>query len=502
MTASRRDLFRAGALAAASPLAAAPSAAPNIYTRIGVRPFINLTATYTINGGTLTLPEVKEAMDAASRYSVNLDELMEHAGERLSQLLGVESGMVTSGAAAAMVHATTASITGGDPEKMVRVPNLAGLKNEVIMPKASRNVYDHAIRSTGVRIVEIETREQFLAALGRQTAMIAVLGTGEARSKVRLEELAAEGRKAGVPVYVDAAAELPSKPNAYLSRGADLVGYSGGKTLSGPQCAGLLLGRKDLIRAAWVNSSPHHAFGRSMKVGKEEIMGMLAAIDVWMNKRDIQADYRKWEGWLAYIGSRVTQVDGVKIAMRPPAGASPFPVMDVEWDPEKTALTAGELHKLLLDGEPRIMSHADGPGHGFLVRPAAMQAGDEKLVAERLFSLLKNAPKKAAKAAPREPAADLSGKWNVEMKFAAGNASHSFEIQMNGNRVSGTHSARALQGALSGMADGANVRFSSGMPFEGTRLSYTFTGSISGGRMSGECALGEYGAALWTAVKA
>src|SRR6266542_1764321 len=171
---SRRDLFRTGALAGAAGLAGASAAGPaktngddpSIYTRIGVRPFINLTATYTINGGTLTLPEVKEAMDEASRFSVNIDELMDKVGARIAQLLGAEAAMVSSGCAAALAHATAGCIAGADPEKMQQLPNLTGLKDEVIMPRQSRNVYDHAIRTVGVKIVNVDTREEFLAALG------------------------------------------------------------------------------------------------------------------------------------------------------------------------------------------------------------------------------------------------------------------------------------------------------------------------------------------------
>ena len=276
---SRRDLIRVGGLgtvvglprlsAAAKPATTGPE---NVYTRIGVRPFINMTTSYTINGGTLTFPEVKRAMDEASYHSVNIDELMEKVGERIARLMGAEAAIVSSGCAAALTHATAACVAGADPEKMQQLPDLDGMKDQVLMPKQSRNAYDHAIRAVGVRIIEFDSRDQFQAALGERVAMIAVNGSAEARGKLRLEEMAEAARKTGIPILVDAAAHLPAVPNPFLSRGADLVAYSGGKILQGPQCAGLLIGRKDLVGAAWVNSSPHHAFGRMMKVGKEEIM--------------------------------------------------------------------------------------------------------------------------------------------------------------------------------------------------------------------------------------
>src|SRR5215510_11299623 len=183
---SRREVFQTGGMAAALTLLRSSSMPAkidggNIYTRIGVRPFINLTATYTINGGALSRPEVKQAMEEASHYPVNLDELMEKVGEQLSKLLGCEWGIVTSGCAAGLVHATVACVAGCDPEKMLQLPNLQGLKDEVIMPKQSRNVYDHAIRHVGLKIVEVGSREEFNAALTDRTALIAVLGTGEAK---------------------------------------------------------------------------------------------------------------------------------------------------------------------------------------------------------------------------------------------------------------------------------------------------------------------------------
>jgi L-seryl-tRNA(Ser) seleniumtransferase len=502
---SRRDLFRTGAMAtaAATSLAAKPARTeePNIYSRIGVRPFINLTATYTINGGTLTLPEVKAAMDEASRLSVNIDELMDKAGQRIAELLGAEGAMVTSGCAGALAHATAACVAGADPESMAQLPNLAGLKTEVIMTRESRNEYDHAIRGVGVKIVNIDSPQEFHAALGPQTAMIAVLGTAESRGKIRLEEMAGAARKAGVPVLVDAAAELALKPNPYLSRGADLVAYSGGKILRGPQCAGLLLGRKDLIQAARANSSPHHSLGRAMKVGKEEIMGMLAAVEAWALKRDLQSEYRTWESWLTYIGEQVTRVPGVRTRLLPPAGASPFPVLHVEWDAERIGMTAGELGRMLLDGEPRIMSHAEGEGYSFLIRPAAMKPEQYQPAGKRLYELFSEAPKGGNRPKLAAPARDLSGEWAVDLQFMSGSARHTFAIKNAGNNLTGTHKGRRLEGELRGMVDGERVRFTSSMPYEGVVLHYAFTGRVEGDHMAGEVELGEYGHARWTAER-
>lgn len=501
---TRRDAFRAGG-AAAGLLAARPPAAakdaPNVYTRVGVRPFINLTATYTINGGALTRPEVKRAMDEASRYSVNLDELMEKVGSRIAGLLGAESAIVTAGCAAALAHATAGAIAGADPERIQQLPDLRGLRDRVIMPRQSRNQYDHAFRSVGVQLIEVDTHEEFHNALDDRVALVAVLGTGEARGKVRLEEIVAASHKRGIPVVVDAAAELPFTPNPYLSRGADLVAYSGGKFLRGPQCAGLLLGRNDLVQAAWLNSSPHHAFGRSMKVGKEEIMGMLAAIEVWKFNYNLQSEYRMWEGWMREIGDAVTKLDGVSARYLPPAGASPFPIMEVSWDPARIGLTAGEIGRQLLDGEPRIMSHAEGDGHSFRIRPVAMQPGDQKLVAARLTEILRAAPAPSA-ASVQPPALDLTGEWRVTVEFVRGMAEHRLDLRAAGSEVTGTHYGTRGHAEIRGFMRGTEVRLRSAIPAEASRLAYEFVGKAEDGRLSGEVDLGEYGRARWTAERA
>jgi seryl-tRNA(Sec) selenium transferase len=502
---SRRSLLRAGGTGAAA-LLGSPSAAPaatlfdtpQVYTRIGVKPFINLTATYTINGGALMLPEVREAMDAASRWSVNLDELMEKAGALLAEWMGAEAAIVTSGAAGALTHATAACVAGGDPEKMKQLPLVTGLKSEVIMPRQSRNDYDHAYRTVGARIIEVDTAQDFQRALGERTAMIAILGTAEAQGKLRLEQIAAAARKLGIPVLVDAAAELPAKPNPYLARGADLVAYSGGKILRGPQCAGILAGRRDLIGAAWVNSAPHHAFGRAMKAGKEEIMGMVAAMDLYFHKRDIAAEYRLWESWFAHITTEISRVRGVKTRVIPAAGASPFPVLDISW---RSGITAGELYKLLLNGEPRIMSHAAGDGRSFILRPVAMKPDDYKIVATRLREIL--AASAESKTAPYQVSLGVNptGHWDMDVDFVRGTSRHALDLQIQRGRLVGSHTGTSTRGAVEGSLSGDRVRFRSTLPVEGMRLVYTFDGAISGDSMAGKVDLGEYGSATWKASR-
>ena len=302
---SRRDVFRAGtaasvaSLLAALPLrsSAAPAArlptrggGPNVYERAGCRPFINCTSTYTINGGSAQLPEVIDAVHEAAYYHVNLDELMAAVGPRIAELLGAEAAMVSSGAAGAVTCGTLACVAGGDPEKMQQLPDTYGLKDEVIVPSWSRSTYDHAVRTTGIKMVEVTTLEDLKNAFGPKT----VMGTSQVNIlrgsyPFTLEQFTAEAKKHGVPILVDAAADLPLVPNPLLAKGADMVAYSGGKILRGPQTAGILLGRKDLITAAFMNSAPHHAFARAMKVSKEEIVGVYTAVHSLMNGRSREA---------------------------------------------------------------------------------------------------------------------------------------------------------------------------------------------------------------------
>lgn len=503
---SRRNVFRktgilaAGVAVPGGSAVSATSAGPEVYTRIGVRPFINCTATYTINGGSATLPEVIATIEQASRYHVNLDELMEKAGDRLAEMLEVPWGMVTAGAAAALTHAVAGCIAGTDPEKMQQLPDLDGLKNEVIMPRESRVAYDHALRTVGVKIIEVDSSQELQAAINSRTALIEILGNHFGAAKLDLKDVAPIARKAGVPILVDAAADYLIVPNPYLALGADLVAYSGGKIIRGPQTAGLLVGRRDLVRAAWANSAPHHAFGRALKVSKEEIVGMVRAVEVWRKERDVQADFREWESWYAFIREQITQVPGVRAEVHGPVRGGPFPTLNVSWDPAKVGLTAGEVGRKLLDGEPRIMTHAEGDSHSFLIRPVAMKPGEYKIVARRLAEVLRSAPTALKSKAPASPpSADISGVWDAEIQYEVGSARHRLFLTTAGNTVSGSHSGWKFQGDLKGTVDGSRVELRSSLPAHGTRLAYRFAGTLEGEQMTGEVTLGEYGRARWHA---
>jgi D-glucosaminate-6-phosphate ammonia-lyase len=518
---SRRDLFRQGSLLAAaqalgssveSAVAAPLDIGPNLYRSIGVRPVINARGTFTIITGSTTLPEVKRAMDEASRSFVNMDELMDGVGKRLAELSGAEWGIVTAGCCAAVTHCTAAAIAGGNPERMQRLPDLAGgvLKSEVVVPAYSHNVYDHAVRMLGVKLVVVRDKSELEGAFNERTAMVYILAGPGDEGPLGTAAVSAVAKRKNVPVVVDAAAEvLTLKPNVHLARGANAVAYSGGKCIRGPQAAGLLLGDKSLLQGAWINSAPHHAFGRSVKVGKEEIMGMLAAVEMWV-KRNHQAEWAQWESWLDHIATSVKRVPGVTTKVNPPSEglSNRTPELVIQWDGTKLGITGQELNKTVLDTEPRIvLSRASGSRPGQMassvgVVPYQMTPGDEKVVADRLYALLSKPPRFENPAPlPEGQPVSVAGQWELKLDFVYGSADHTLLLEQDGAKLVGTHRGEFASGDLSGSVAANTLRFQSALGTEGTRVSFQFSGTAEGDKMSGTVALGEYGEARWTAQK-
>ena len=357
------------------------------YESIGVRPLINCRGTYTIISGSVSLPEVKAAMEAASRQYVHLDELMEKVGERIAEVMQSEFGLVTNGCAAAICQVTSACMAGDDVEKIRQLPDTTGLKNEVVLQKKHQHVYNHAIRMTGATIVEVDTLEEMEAAVGENTAMLAVFGDAAERGDVSVAEMVAIGKREGIPVFVDAAAERPDVPNRYLEEGADAVAYSGGKCLRGPQSSGLVLGRRDLLWAAFMNGAPHHSIGRPMKAGKEEVMGLLAAVEKWV-QRDHDAEWKMWESWLDQIWKAVEHVPSITREVQMPGRSNVAPILKVGWDATTVELTPEQVQQALSDGEPRIEVFTHEAGVEFM--PYMMEEGEAPLVAGRLAEVLQS----------------------------------------------------------------------------------------------------------------
>jgi L-seryl-tRNA(Ser) seleniumtransferase len=322
----------------------------NIYTRIGVRPLLNARGTWTYLSASLELPEVRAATEEAANYFVDMYELHRAVGRRLAELSGAESGLITSGAAGAMAAATAGCMAGTDPAKIWQLPDTTGIKNEVVM-FGGRISFDSAIRLAGGKLVMAYTHEELEAAINDQTVMVYTTKDNE-----DLEKALVITKKAGVPLLLDKAAAIPPIENLskYAKMGVDLYCFSGGKGLRGPQCSGLLLGRKDLIEAAVANTSPSEgAVCRSMKVGKEEMMGCLAAVETWL-KTDLDDLDREWTKRVERIEKLVESVPGVEGEITIPTGGNRYPTLTVNWDQEAFGLTIEECDEQLRAGTPRI----------------------------------------------------------------------------------------------------------------------------------------------------
>ncbi len=354
------------------------------YSDLGVRPLINCVGTLTVLSGSLALPQVRQAMfEAASRYVV-LAELMEAVGARLGQVMQCEWGLVTNGCAAALTQVTAACVAGTDAERIGRLPDTTGMKNEVIVQAAHRVGYDRAIRAVGTRFVEVNTAAELEAAYTDRTAMVFMFGDAADRGPISVRDMAASARAHGVPSLVDAAAERPDVPNWYLEQGVDAVAYSGGKCLRGPQASGLVLGRKDLLQAAFLNGCPHGAIGRPMKVGKEEIMGLLAAVEQWV-ARDHQAEWAEWERRLAVIAAVGADVPTMAASVSQPGRSNVAPHLTLRWQAEAAGIGATQVRHELSAGEPRI--EVSGGDDGITINPYMMEEGEAEIVADVLAGL-------------------------------------------------------------------------------------------------------------------
>lgn len=385
---TRRDVFKAGAAGALLSQAGSAEAKiyqDNVYTRLlGVRPLVTCRGHTTIYGGSLMPQEVVRAMAEANDVFVDMRELNEAAGRRIAEIMKTESALVSAGSFSAMVLGAAACLTGKDPAKIEALPHPTWARRECVILKSHRILYDRAYRAAGMTIVEVQTKDQLVNALGEKTAMIGVLASVE-RSKgkgvVMPEELVAIGKRAKVPVLIDAASELPpvSSLTRYSTMGADLTVISGGKGLLGPQSSGILAGRKDLIEAAVLNHSPNANIGRGMKVGKEEIIGLIAALNRYVSL-DHELVHESWNKKARYLADQLRDLPGVKAEYR--INAYGFGETRVTWDRKVIPLTGQQAFQKLMSGEPRLLYYEDDEGGTFQTR--CMKDGDEMVAARRL----------------------------------------------------------------------------------------------------------------------
>jgi L-seryl-tRNA(Ser) seleniumtransferase len=381
----------AAAAAGASNAPAAPVPTPDVYARLGIRPLINGVGVVTHLGGSLMHPEVTRAMEQAARCFVPLTELQAKVGARIAELLGAEAAMVTGGCASAITMGTVACVAQGDPEKLKRLPDTAGMKNEIVQQRSHRGGYEQQMLLVGARIVWVETKEDLERAINERTAMMFFYNEMEPEGKITRQEWIEAGKRRGVPTFNDAASDATPRERLfqYQREGFDLVAFSGGKAILGPQCSGILMGRKDLIAAALPGFNPYASIGRGMKVGKEEMIGLLAAIERYL-KADLAGEMKELEGRVTEIRDGLASIGGLTTERYMPPIANHVPHVLVTWTEDACPLKTGEVTRKLMEGDPPIVVSGFGERR-LKISVWMMQPGEHKVVLGRLREIFKPA---------------------------------------------------------------------------------------------------------------
>ena len=402
---TRRSLLKTGAGLALGG-AFAPSGAigagerpagKSVYEAIGVKHVINATGTMTTLGGSLMPPEVVAAWAEAAKHFVDLFELQNKVGERIAKLIGVDAAMVTTGAAGAMLLGTAAVVTRGDRDRIKRLPDTSGMKNEVIMQRSHHTCYDNQLTDVGVKLIDVDTRVDLDRAVSERTALMFFLNLAEPDGQIKRQEWIDVARRHNIPTLLDAAADVPptERLSEYNRMGFDLVAFSGGKALLGPNDTGLLLGRKDLIEAAKLNTNPHcGTIGRMMKVSKEDMIALLAAVERYL-RVDHKAEWSEWERRLDVLEQAVKEVPTLQCERMVPPIANCVPHLLLTWDEKRLKLTRDQVTQQLADGDPPVqLGRVRGTGDkGVLVSVFMLQDGEDRIVADRLRAVLTKASK-------------------------------------------------------------------------------------------------------------
>jgi D-glucosaminate-6-phosphate ammonia-lyase len=399
---TRRTLLKAGA-ALAIPAAcgvAVEGAAlqpprQGIYESLGLKHIINATGTVTNLGGSIMPPEVVAAWSEASRHFVNLHELQDRVGERIAKAVGVESALVTTGAAGALLLGAAAIITRGDRKKMVRLPDTAGMRNEIVLQRAHRSCYDNQLTAVGARLIEVDTPADVKRVVGERTALMFFMNKDDAAGRIRRADWLALAREHRVPTLLDAAADVPpaERLSEYNRVGFDLVAFSGGKAMRGPNDTGLLLGRKELIDAAKLNTNPHcPSLGRGLKVSKEDMVAAMIAVERFV-RLDHRAEVKEWERRIGVIEAAVNGIASVQCERIVPPIANHVPHLILTWDEKRVAITRERFTRALTETDPPIqIGRVPGTGErGVCISVFTLQAGEERVVAERVAMILRKA---------------------------------------------------------------------------------------------------------------
>lgn len=485
-----------------------------IYRELGVEPFIQCAGVRTSYGASNPSDEVISAMDAAAAAFVDMDELAEAVGQRMAELTGAEWGVITAGTAASLSLATAACIAGNNPELMLRLPDTAGLRNKVLIPVDQRFPYEQAIRIAGAEIVGVSTMAELALALDGNVAMICLLGRADDASALPLSSLLPFARAHDVPILVDAAGLSPGNPDRWIENGADLVVYAGGKYVRGPQSTALVIGKERLCKAIWWNGAPHQAFGRSMKVGKEEVVGAALALDRWINFQSAKDERDQWLSRLMRIQAPLRLVQGVATDVLSWAGFAAATRLRVIWNADLIPFDAEELRLALLRQRPRILIHDFwSTPTSIILDPVNLSDDEAEIVGRALAAAFRN-PQSIAQPTPSLLAeVNVSGSWCVEMQFLHGSATHHLDIRQKGELISGEHHTAWSTGAVSGCVRGRRAHFEAAHTQVPISLFYGFEGEFAGdGSINGTVRLGgaakdhlgpvfkgQYGFAEWRA---
>lgn len=371
--------------------AAAPPAKPDVYARLGIRPVINGVGVVTHLGGSLMEPEVTQAMAQASRCFVPLTELQSKVGARIAELLGAEAAMVTCGCASAITMGTVACIAQGDRDKLKRLPDTSGMKNEIVQQKSHRGGYEQQMQLVGAKIIWVETKEELERAINERTAMMFFYNEMEPEGKISRHEWIEVGKRRGVPTFNDAASDATPRERLfqYQKEGFDLVAFSGGKAIRGPQSSGILMGRKDLIAAAVPGFNPYASIGRGMKVGKEEMIGLLTALERYL-QADHDGQMKELEARVSEIREGLQGIDGLTTERYMPPIANHVPHVLVKWSEAACPLRTEEVTRKLMQGDPAIAVSGFGERR-LKISVWMMQPGEHKIVLQRLRETLRPA---------------------------------------------------------------------------------------------------------------
>ena len=360
------------------------------FKELGIRTFINAAGTYTSMTGSLMPKEVIDAINYGSLEYVNLDELQDKVGERIAELLNCEYATVSSGCFGAMSIAMAGVMSGKDLKKIKQLPDTTGLRNEVILQESHTIGYAQALTNVGAKLVKVKTAEELENAINEKTAMLWFLNANTDRGDIKWEEFVSLGKKHNIPTFIDCAADVPPVDNLFkFTRiGFDMVAFSGGKGLRGPQSAGLLLGKKEYIEAARLHTPPRgETIGRGMKVNKEEVLGMLAALELYLSK-DHQAEWKMWEDQIDLISESVKSIGGVETTIHVPPHANHVPSLKIRWDQSKVNISPDNVRKILREGSPSIETVGNKNEIG--ITTWMMVPGQEKIVAKKIKKILKS----------------------------------------------------------------------------------------------------------------